>query len=276
MSCSSCMADVFGPVLDGNFQNLTYVEIVRANETDPAVIACRSIRHDQNYSRYKCELTIDILDKHVVGRPPKRKTISSNHEDKYYKFNITINNSTCDNNSNKTEIEYHIYVSAETPMIITKCIVSYDPTGFFNKSSKNVNHCSSLSTLAIIPDDTSTARSPSPNATTTSPTNNSIRTLSSVVTGIAATYNETCGNVSLNTHGLIIGIIIFAFFFMIETALLLIICLRFVIRKSCKPKKEEPVEVITNHGYICQNCRNSCDHDDNTGPHKPHKHLQAS
>lgn len=292
MSCSSCMADVVGPVLNSDFQNLNNVELVRANESSPAEIACKVTCHDRNHTRYKYELNIDILDRQLVGRPPKRKIIIDNYVNTEYNFTITISTSnTCDHNNSETEIEYHIYVSTETPMIIAKCVVSYDPTGFFNKESMDVNQCSNLFTLAIIPYNhhttalqtmtinehvmqLSTTTSDYPPDATALPTNsvNSesvpsviISTLSEEIppgVGItgSVTHNDTCNcgivNRCLppNIYGPIIAILVILS--MTETPLLIIfICRYFVCRKL---KAEKPVEVITNHGYnniiTCEKC----------------------
>ena len=71
MSCSTCMADIYG-LYPENQTILTSVAIVRATESDPAVIVCRYQCYDQDYN---FDLGIDILD--PKRQFPIRRTMES-------------------------------------------------------------------------------------------------------------------------------------------------------------------------------------------------------
>lgn len=147
-SCSSCMADVYGPYLENENQIIQTVEAVRVTESNPAVIVCRYVCYDDE--RYNFELTIDILDPQYQRRELIQG--SQEYQDHTHDFRvIPLTNSfqTCDQRNNETIRKYRIHVgSSVVPTLIAKCFVIHSPN---SPSSIGSSRCSNSSTLAIIP-----------------------------------------------------------------------------------------------------------------------------
>ena len=147
-SCSSCMADVYGPYLENENRTIQTVEAVRATGSNPAVIVCRYVCYDDE--RYNFELTIDILDPQYQ----RRELIQGSQEyrDHTHDFRVVpLTNSfqTCDQRNNETIRKYRIHVgSLDVPTLIAKCFVIHSPN---SPSSIGSSRCSNSSTLAIIP-----------------------------------------------------------------------------------------------------------------------------
>ena len=144
-SCRSCMADVIGPYPEKNGMIIEHTTIVRATESDPALVVCRYQCFDQYYN---FDLRIDILDPKRLSHI--RRTINDEHRDSKYNFTVIPNNvQTCNlsNNISETILKYWIHVgSPDIPTLIPKCFVQYSPNGLTTST-----RCSSISTLAIIP-----------------------------------------------------------------------------------------------------------------------------
>lgn len=192
-SCSTCMADIYGPYPEN--QTITNVAMVRATESDPAVIICRYRCYDQHYNFY---LGIDILDPKL--RRQIRRTIGSEHRETKYNFTVVPSSiQTCDlSNIIETVRRYRIQIgSSDTPTLIAKCFVAYSPNGI----SSSVR-CSNSSTLAVIPgystpdhdpDSLSSNSLPQPSKTASSPPSCMLSTVNHYLT---ETVTVTVNNIT--------------------------------------------------------------------------------
>lgn len=213
-TCSTCTAEIHGPYLENQTRELHSVEMVRATDSNPAVIVCSYICCERGY---EFELKIDILD--LCEQPQRREPIQGSqvYQDDIHDFRVVpiINNtSTCDQ-ENREIRKYRIHVgSSDVPTLIAKCIVKHFPN--LPSSTENSTECSGSSTLAIIPGysspESSTCISPSTN--TVSPSSTLEPTPVPGPVEKLLSRNNTCTNDCINLHkiyGSILAIIVTVF-----------------------------------------------------------------
>ena len=146
-SCSSCMADVYGPYPEN--QSIQYdVQVVRATESNPAIIVCRYVCYD--HGRYNFELVISILDPQNQRQSHEPILGSQEYQDHEHNFRVVpIISEICDQENNETIKKYRIHVgSSDVPTLLAKCFVRHSPNF---PSHAGSSRCSNSSTLAIMP-----------------------------------------------------------------------------------------------------------------------------
>ena len=247
-TCSTCTAEIHGPYLEDQTRELNFVEMVRATDSNPAVIVCSYVCCERGYN---FELKIDILDPCEQPQSLRRERIQGSqvYQDDMYDFRVVpiINSSsTCDQENSEIR-KYQIHVgSSDVPTLIAKCFVEHLPN---LPSTENSTECSGSSTLAIIPGysspESSTCNSPSTNIVSPSPTLEPTSVLGHVGELLSRNNTNDCTNLH-KIYASILAVTVTVFIAVVTVVILL--AMIFNCHLMCTQKLKPDPQLCT---YAC-------------------------